>query len=82
MTWRNNRADNSSVSKLIDRFQVSDNFLQGVDRYRSWIDQNRCSYHNPILLELEYSNPKLGTPFKFNHGYLEEYEFHYLVKDV
>ena len=49
-TWINKRNGFYSVSNRLDRFMVSDAVLQGVDRYRSSIDSNRCSDHNPIFL--------------------------------
>ena len=37
--------------------------------------------HNPIILDLEFNNPQLGSPFKFNLGRIEEVNFQSLVKD-
>jgi hypothetical protein len=70
-SWKNNRASARGISKRIDIFFVSYSVLKGVDRYRSWIDTNRCSDHNPIFLELDIRNSNLDTPFKFNPRWLE-----------
>jgi hypothetical protein len=41
---------------------------------------NRCSNHNPIYLEIDFSNLKLGSPFKLTRDGLEKKNYNYLVK--
>ena len=36
-TWRNNWLGYDSVSKRIDRFLVSSQVLQSIDRFRTWV---------------------------------------------
>jgi hypothetical protein len=56
--------------------------LQSVDRYKSWIDPNRFSSHNPISLEFDFNNRNLGSLFKIGVGWHKEEDFKSLVNNV
>jgi hypothetical protein len=75
-TWSNNRSGIDCVSKRLDMFLIHrDDFLQKVERYRSWVGSNRCSYHLLVVLELDKIDTKPRAPFKFNPGWASDEEF-------
>lgn len=61
-TWSNNRHGNKAVIKTLDRFMITDQVLQEVRNYRSWICPNHYSDHFPIMLELELIDPRPCYP--------------------
>eukprot|EP01018_Ginkgo_biloba_P018081 Gb_04379 [translate_table: standard] len=72
-TWTNNRVGEDGVSKRLDTFLVHSDLLERVERYRSWVDSYRCSDHFPIYLEIGFSDPKPGAPFKYNPCWSAEF---------
>jgi len=79
-TWSNNISGIDCVSNRLDRFFIHGDFLQKVEMCRSWVGSNLFSHHFPVVLELDKNYPKLGSPFKFNLGWVSEEEFQYMVK--
>eukprot|EP01018_Ginkgo_biloba_P032610 Gb_14068 [translate_table: standard] len=72
-TWTNNTLGEDGVSKRLDRFLVHFELLGRVERYRSWVDSYRCSYHFPIYFEIGFSDPKPRAPYKYNPCWSEEF---------
>lgn len=50
-------------------------------RFHSWVDGSGISNHKPITLQVDTGIEKAKFPFKFNRVWLEDGEFHALVKN-
>jgi hypothetical protein len=79
-TWRNGRSGVDRISKRLDRFLISEDFLSGVDIYRSWVEYPFISDHAPILLQLEMPPKFKAYPFKLNPQWLLDQEFELMVQ--
>jgi hypothetical protein len=79
-TWRNGHLGSEGISKCLDRFLVAENLLEGVCRFRSWVLNANFTDHNPVCLQIVGNVNKHKTPFKFNHAWLLEPDFNFLVR--
>lgn len=70
------------MAKRIDRFLVSESLAMSHDIIKQWVSGGGNSDHIPIVFELYGGGAKPPNPFKFNHCWLTEAKFQYLVKRV
>ncbi|KAH9298238.1 hypothetical protein KI387_029920, partial [Taxus chinensis] len=80
-TWVNNRTGSASVSKRLDRLLLHNHLMMDMDHIRNWIAGTQCSYHFPIVLDIEDDGVKQGAPFKFNPAWILDQDFNNLVKE-
>ena len=80
LTWRNKRVREDQVTKRIDKFVMSENFVERQVLIKQWIGTGGESDHFPIFLEVRKGNLKLIIPFKFNSTWLEDPDFNSLVR--
>eukprot|EP00253_Pinus_taeda_P004952 PITA_04952 len=52
---------------------------QELHHYKQWVGAGGLSDHSPILLEILGPQAKPKAPFKFNHTWLQDQDFHRLV---
>jgi endonuclease/exonuclease/phosphatase family metal-dependent hydrolase len=52
-TWRNSRVGTDYIAKRLDRALISEDLLDSVGIYRSWVEYPFISDHAPILLQLD-----------------------------
>jgi hypothetical protein len=81
-TWRNGRRGNTSISKRLDRFLVVEDLIEGVSRYKLWVDFPYFLDHTHVLLRLDRLTLPTTYPFKFNASWLQEEEVRSLVNEV
>jgi hypothetical protein len=79
-TWRNGHLSPYGVSKRLDIFLLNSRFMGDDFRSRSWVINSLILDHNPVCLQLEASGEVTHFPFKFNHAWLKEADFLYLVR--
>jgi exonuclease III len=65
-TWRNSRAGTEYIAKRLDRTLISEDLLDSVGIYRSWVEYPFISDHAPIILQLELLPSFKTFPFKLN----------------
>jgi hypothetical protein len=80
-TWRNNRVGEDSIAKRLDRFLLTDSFLENLVHLKQWIGFGGISDHFPIFLELRQGSSKPPSPFKFNRTWLTDDSFINLVRE-
>ena len=80
-TWRNRRTREATLARRLDRFLIKANLGDKFDKAGQWVGVGGSSDHSPIYLEIQMGNHNPRTPFKFNSSWLEEPEFHSLVKN-
>ena len=74
-TWRNKRGGDQAISKILDRFMVEENLLNGNLILKYVIETRGNSDHRPISLIITPPKKKPPTPFKFNPLWMEEDEY-------
>jgi hypothetical protein len=63
------------ISKRLDRAYLSEDLLNNVGSYRSWVAYPYLSDHAPVILQLENNLHSTTYPFKLNLMWLREEEF-------
>jgi hypothetical protein len=81
-TWRNGRTGADSIAKRLDRILISEDILNSVGLYRSWVEYPFVSDHAPVLLQLEITPLYKAYPFKLNSQWLYEKDFNSIVHKV
>ena len=81
-TLHNGRSGECGVEKSLDRFFLSSSLIDKLEKYRTWVDSNRLSDHNPIYCQFEFGGKRSNRPFKLNHDWLRVYGFKDLVSRV
>jgi hypothetical protein len=81
-TWWNGRARDESITKILDRVYLSEDLINGADRFRSWVAYPYLSDHAPVILQLENNLYPTSYPFKLNSMWLKEEDFTSIVKEV
>jgi len=66
----------------LDQAFLSEDLLESVGCYRSWVAYPFISDHALVLLQLENTPFFIAYPFKFNSLWLKEVEFAQIVHDV
>ena len=65
-TWRNGRTGVDSITKRLDHILVSENLLNEVGRYRSWVEFTYISDHVPVIAHFDFHHFHVTYPFKLN----------------
>jgi hypothetical protein len=78
-TWRNGRATDQGVAKILDRFLITDQFLVTFEKYMTWVGVELISNYQPIWLQVDLKDGWKPITFKFNHHWLKDKEFQNLV---
>jgi hypothetical protein len=81
-TWRNGRSGSESISKRLDRVFISEELLNHMGRYRSWVTYPFLSDHAPVILQLDTSTHRSTYPFKLNPTWLKDPYFSQIVYEV
>eukprot|EP00253_Pinus_taeda_P016357 PITA_16357 len=82
-TWRNRRAREAQVAKILDRFLLSEDLISKVPILTQWVDEIGNSDHFPIFLDLSSPTPtKPPAPFKFNSSWLQDPSFNKIFKET
>ena len=68
------------MAKQLDRFLVSEVFLDSVELNKKWVVNGDDSDHFPIILYFLGDGRKPPNPFKFNLRWLDDKSFGELVK--
>ena len=71
-TRSNKRSGGDEISKRLDRLLISENSIESMDRYKTWVEYESISYHSPIFLKIDPTGRRDFYPFKFNHLWLKE----------
>ena len=71
-TWRNKRIGDQAVSKILDRFLVSENLISSDLILKASVEIGGNSDHCPIVLSIKTPEVKPPAPFKFKPQWLEE----------
>lgn len=80
-TWRNRRVGEAALARRLDRFLLKGPLIQELHQFKQWVGAGGLSDHSPILLEILGPQVKPKAPFKFNHTWLQDQDFHKLVSD-
>eukprot|EP00253_Pinus_taeda_P031947 PITA_31947 len=80
-TWRNRRIGEAALARRLDRFIMKGSLFRQLHHYKQWVGTGGISNHYPIYLELSGPTTKPKSPFKFNHGWLQDPSYIKLVKD-
>jgi hypothetical protein len=81
-TWRNGRSRADYIAKRLDRTFISEDFLDLVGIYRSWVEYPFISDHAPVLLQLELPPLFKAYPFKLNPQWILDQGFIVLVQNL
>ena len=79
-TWRNGRMGEDGISKRLDRFLISDQLVNLLQRYRVWAHRCGISDHFPVILEWSDHHSHCAYPFKFNQSCLDNEDFIQMVR--
>eukprot|EP00253_Pinus_taeda_P030342 PITA_30342 len=80
-TWSNNRSGDQSLARRLDRFLIKEAFLVSHPRIRQRVGTGGISDHRPIFLEVEDTNLRIKSPFKFNASCLKDPSYIQLVSN-
>jgi hypothetical protein len=64
--WQNGHSGSQFLAKRLDRSLLSEDLIESVGIYRSWVEYPFISNHVPILLQLDLPPMYKAYPFKFN----------------
>ena len=78
-TWRNNRSGDQAISKSLDRFFLLENLLSKSLIIKSWVEVGGMLDHLLVLLQIQNPETKPAAPFKFNHAWMKEEDYHKLI---
>jgi hypothetical protein len=70
------------ISKRLDRAYLSEDLLNNVGSYRSWVDYPYLSDHAPVISQLENNLHSTTYPFKLNPLWFREEDFSNIVHEV
>ena len=60
---------------------MSEDLLEKVSIFRSWVLVSSISDHSPIVLQFEQELVEANYSFKFNHTWLKDVSFYQMVRD-
>ena len=63
------------ISKILDRFLLSDQLISSLPRHRVWAHRCGISDHFPILLKWREQQNPCAYPYKFNQSWLGNKDF-------
>lgn len=66
-TQRNGREGDARVSKILDRFLISESLLMTFKKFQSWVGVETILDHQRIWLQLERNDCWKSIPFKLYH---------------
>lgn len=81
LMWNNKRMGRDGLAKQVDCFNILEELLESLYKYRSWMVKQGILDHFPIILQLEQNSKIIRCPFKFNLVWLEDVDFKNLIKD-
>lgn len=79
VTWTNGREVDQWIFGWLDLCLMVDSLDFVLSRYRSWIGPEVISYHFPIFIQLDFNISLSRYPFTFNHSWIKEESFKYLI---
>ena len=79
-TWCNRISGSIGIGKWLDRFLVARSLLPLLSQHRVWTRPSEIYDHSLICLEWMEVGRIISYPFKFNHTWLKEAPFTYLIK--
>jgi hypothetical protein len=81
-TWRNGRLEAHVISKILDKYIISEGLLSSSGLYHSWVEYPFISDHAPIILQLEIFPKYRAYPFKLNPLWLIDKDYKEIVHQV
>ena len=79
-TWKNKRAGENFIGKILDRAMIKDNLMDLLGAPRSMVLVCDISDHMPISLSWNIGDMIKGSPFKFNCVWLEDKDYVELIR--
>jgi hypothetical protein len=79
-TWCNLRTGKDIVSKRLDIFSSFEELLSSILLVNSSVGEGGISYHRMIVLKIKSESDLPPIPFKFNHIWMEEQDFVFILK--
>ena len=68
------------ISKILDRYLLSDQLVFNLPRYRVWTHRCGLSDHFPVILDWQDHRSSCALPFKFNQSWLSNEDFKKMIR--